>query len=157
MECFEKYNLCKYCKELSQAQICHPRLIYLTNLIEDCDQEALESNGLFTKIQESLLQMSNAIWHSSACPMCSGAVFSPNSRIYYVTASVPPECICLSQTQHTKPSSPLVACLAAYKLQVELHTPDADVPISYRKRNSNTLFLIKQDRKSFLVSCELTN
>ena len=59
MECFEKYNLCKDCKELSQAQLCHPRLIYLTNLMEDCDQEALESNGLFTKIQESLLQMSS--------------------------------------------------------------------------------------------------
>ena len=59
MECFEKYNLCKYCKELSQAQICHPRLTYLTNLMEDCDQEALESNGLFTKIQESLLQMTS--------------------------------------------------------------------------------------------------
>ena len=56
MECFEKYNLCKYCKELNQPQICHPRLIYLTNLM---DQEALESNGLFTKIQESLLQMSS--------------------------------------------------------------------------------------------------
>lgn len=59
MDRFKKYNLCKYCKELSQVQIFHPKLIYLTNLIEDCDEEALESNGLFTKIQETLLQMSS--------------------------------------------------------------------------------------------------
>ena len=56
MESFEKYNLCN-CKELCHVQIRHASLIYLTALIENCDQD-LSKNGLFNNIQKSLLQMS---------------------------------------------------------------------------------------------------
>lgn len=57
MESFKKYNLCDTCKELCHVQIRHSSLIYLTVIIENCDQD-ISKNGLFKKIQRSLLQMS---------------------------------------------------------------------------------------------------
>lgn len=57
MESFEKYNLCNSCKKLCHVEIRHSNLIYLTALIENCDQD-MSKDGLFKKIQRSLLQMS---------------------------------------------------------------------------------------------------